>query len=53
MKRSFLILTALTLLFGAQSIRVLLPSLTFYWRATLGLTAGQVVGADGTVMPDD
>ncbi len=45
MKRSFLILTALTLLFGAQSIRVLLASLTFYWGATLGLTAGQVVAA--------
>ena len=45
MKRSILILTALTLLFGAQSIRVLLPSLTFYWRAILGLTAGQVVAA--------
>ena len=43
MQRSTLVLTALTILFGAQSIRVLLPSLTWYWGATLGLTTGQLV----------
>ena len=36
-------LSALTLLFGAQLIRVLLPSLTWYWGATLGVSAGLVI----------
>jgi hypothetical protein len=43
MKYSALILTALTLLFGAQSIRVLLPSLVWYWWATLGMSVWLVV----------
>jgi hypothetical protein len=43
MKRPLLMLTALTLLFGAQSLRVLLPSLAFYGREVLALSAGQVV----------
>ena len=43
MKRSTLALTALSLLFGAQSLRVLLPSLVWYWGATLGMSVWQVV----------
>ena len=43
MKRSTLALTALTLHFGAQSLRVLLPSLVWYWGATLGMSVWQVV----------
>ncbi len=43
MKHSTVGLTALSLLFGAQSIRVLLPSLTWYWGPTLGLSTELLV----------
>lgn len=43
MKHSTLILAALTLLFGAQFLRVLLPSLVWYWGSTLGMRAELVV----------
>ena len=43
MKYSALILTALTLLLGGQSIRVLLPTLVWHWGANLGMSQWLVV----------
>jgi endonuclease/exonuclease/phosphatase family metal-dependent hydrolase len=45
LKRSTLILVALTLLFGAQSIRVLLSSFVWYLYTTLGMNVWRVVQA--------
>lgn len=45
MQHWLLYLTALTLLFGAQSFRVLLPSLVWYWGSTLGMRAELVVSS--------
>jgi endonuclease/exonuclease/phosphatase family metal-dependent hydrolase len=43
MKRSTLLLTALTLLFAGQFVRLLVPSLNWYLRQDLGVGIGQVV----------
>src|SRR5688572_28655863 len=43
--RSLLFFTALTVLVGAQLLRVLLPSLTWYWGATLGRSTAVAGGA--------
>ena len=43
MKRSTLLLTALTMLFAGQFTRVLLPSLMWYLREVLGVSIGQLV----------
>jgi endonuclease/exonuclease/phosphatase family metal-dependent hydrolase len=46
MNHSFLLLTALTMIFGAHLLRVLLPALTWYWGATRSLSAWQVAAAN-------
>jgi endonuclease/exonuclease/phosphatase family metal-dependent hydrolase len=43
MRRWRVVLTALTFVFGAQSLRVQLPSITWYWRATLQMPPGLVL----------
>jgi hypothetical protein len=45
MKRSRFLLTALTLVFGGQLFRVMLPELFYYAVPTLGLGYGKLVAS--------